>query len=53
VGDIEDTFIKRYRELLKEGHINPGNEVFEVRARTSELECDKGTEDDGILSGRR
>jgi hypothetical protein len=53
LGNIEDTVIKRYRELLKEGNFNPGNEVFKVRARTSEVECDKGAEDDEILSGRR
>jgi hypothetical protein len=53
LGDIEDMVIKRYRELLNEGHINPGNEVFKVRACTSEVERDKGAEDEEILSGRR
>ena len=53
--DIEGTFTEslRYRELLKQRHINPRNEVFKVRARTSEVECDKSAEDDEIPSGRR
>ena len=42
--------IKRYGELLKEGHINPGNEVFKILAGTFEIECDKSAEDDEILS---
>ena len=52
LGDIEDKSRERYTELLKERHIDPGDEVFKKPAGTVEVEHDKRAEDNRIPGGQ-
>ena len=49
---ISDAFIKRYRALLKEGCIDPGNKVPQIPDRTYELEFYESTENDATVRRR-
>ena len=51
LGDIEDRLTERYDELPEDGRIDPRNEVFQILARTTEIEPCKRTENNAGVGG--